>query len=64
MHTFVFAGRFLFDSVALRDSDDSLTFGNERLVLEPFNSFPSTVLNKKNGGTFHITTYKDLGLYL
>lgn len=47
IHTFVFAGRFLFDSVVPIDSDDSLTLGNERSVLEPFNSFPSTMLNKK-----------------
>ena len=64
MHTFVFTGCFLFDDVVRGDSDDSFTLGNERSVLEPFNSFPSTMLNLKNKATFHTTTYKDLGLYL
>lgn len=45
MHTFVFTGCFLFDDVVRGDSDDSFTLGNERSVLEPFNSFPSTMLN-------------------
>ena len=45
MHTFVFTGCFLFDSVVRADSDDSFTLGNERSVFEPFNSFPSTMLN-------------------